>query len=80
MNKFFAYLLNHKSLKELCAIFFWLSAYMAMVSLFTHLFSILWTQVEANPFPAFLAFVPASAFMVFVFVQMFSGFWYGVRK
>jgi hypothetical protein len=69
-----------KPLKSLFAVFFWLSAYLAMVSLFAHLFSVLWAQVEADPFPAFLAFIPASTFMVFVFVRMFSGFWYGVRK
>lgn len=80
MNKYFAHLFSPKHLKELCVIFFWVSAYMAMVSLFTHLFTVLWAQVEAYPFPAFLAFIPASAFMVFVFARVFSGFWYGVRK
>lgn len=83
MNKFLAQLLsrkNLKSLKELCAIFFWLSAYLAMFSLFTHLFSIVWVLLAEHPFPSLLAFIPASAFMVFVLVRMFSAFWWGVRK
>lgn len=80
MNRFFSDLISPFHLKRLCIVMFWLSAYMAMVSLFAHLFSIVWAQVEACPFPAFLAFVPASAFMVFLISRMFSAFWWGVRK
>lgn len=80
IRKFFVPLAFISYLKNLCVIFFWLSAYIAMFSLWFHLLSYLCGQVVSDPGFAVLVFVPLNICVIYLFLRLYQSFFLGVSR